>query len=79
MWVICEEVPCGAGFVDDVFVAVEDGDREFIGDARRHAKTATIRTSTVPRHRFRHAAITIADIELSADSAVWLIKVEPHF
>lgn len=25
-----EEVPCVAGFIDDVVVVVEDGDREFV-------------------------------------------------
>src|SRR5713101_6381951 len=31
MRVMCDEVPGGADFVDEVVVAVEDGDREFVG------------------------------------------------
>src|SRR5207344_901636 len=30
LWILFEEVPCAAGFINDVVVVVEDGDREFV-------------------------------------------------
>ena len=30
-WLSCKEVPCVCTFIEDVFVAVEDGYREFVG------------------------------------------------
>src|SRR5260370_41302709 len=29
-WILFKEVPCVAGFINDVVVVVEDGDREFV-------------------------------------------------
>src|SRR5258707_4839860 len=30
LWILFKEVPCVAGFINDVVVVVEDGDREFV-------------------------------------------------
>ena len=50
---IDKEVPCAAGFINDVVVVVEDGDREFVAAQISLAKASAVAPSQIHNGRLR--------------------------